>query len=102
VREVPVIVAITKYPIVLRDSWVGQDRPQRRSIFGMVTTIVALHVVGWAAVFFLVVPGGYLVQGTVFGVGLGVTITWVTAIAVWRIGDVEHRWQRDLIREPQG
>jgi high-affinity nickel-transport protein len=63
VREGPVIVAITKYPIVLGDSWVGLDRPQRRSIFGMVTTIVALHVVGWAALLFLVVPGGYVVQG---------------------------------------
>ncbi|MFD0364813.1 HoxN/HupN/NixA family nickel/cobalt transporter [Nocardia sp. GCM10030253] len=39
----------------------------------MVATVGTLHVVGWATLFFLVVPNNYVVQGTVFGVGLGVT-----------------------------
>ncbi|MFB7719587.1 HoxN/HupN/NixA family nickel/cobalt transporter [Nocardia sp. NPDC056100] len=35
--------------------------------------ILALHIAGWATLLLLVVPGNYAVQGTVFGVGLGVT-----------------------------
>ncbi|MFQ6398763.1 HoxN/HupN/NixA family nickel/cobalt transporter [Nocardia sp. KC 131] len=49
------------------------DRHQRASIAGMVVTVTTLHVVGWATLFFLVVPNNYVVEGTVFGVGLGVT-----------------------------
>ncbi|MFI6870881.1 HoxN/HupN/NixA family nickel/cobalt transporter [Nocardia sp. NPDC050406] len=39
----------------------------------MVVAVVALHVLGWGILLFVVVPGQYLVEGTVFGVGLGLT-----------------------------
>jgi len=39
----------------------------------MTLAIVALHLLGFATLLFLVVPGGYLVDGAVFGVGLGIT-----------------------------
>ncbi|WP_225731910.1 MULTISPECIES: HoxN/HupN/NixA family nickel/cobalt transporter [unclassified Nocardia] len=39
----------------------------------MAITIVALHIIGWGVLLLLVVPGQYMVQGAVFGVGLGVT-----------------------------
>ncbi|WP_378735861.1 HoxN/HupN/NixA family nickel/cobalt transporter [Nocardia brasiliensis] len=39
----------------------------------MAATVVALHVIGWGLLMLVVVPGHYLVQGSVFGVGLGVT-----------------------------
>ncbi|QLY34066.1 HoxN/HupN/NixA family nickel/cobalt transporter [Nocardia huaxiensis] len=35
--------------------------------------VLALHILGWGTLLFLVVPGHYEVQGAVFGVGLGVT-----------------------------
>ncbi|MFE4503175.1 HoxN/HupN/NixA family nickel/cobalt transporter [Rhodococcus sp. NPDC056743] len=54
-------------------AWTSLDRPQRRSIIGMTATVVVLNVVGWAVLFGLVVPGHYAVEGSVFGVGLGVT-----------------------------
>lgn len=44
-----------------------------RSVLGMAATVVALHVIGWGLLMLVVVPGHYLVQGSVFGVGLGVT-----------------------------
>ncbi|WP_218000606.1 HoxN/HupN/NixA family nickel/cobalt transporter [Nocardia higoensis] len=46
---------------------------QRRSVTGMALAIAALHLLGFATLLLLVVPGGYLVDGAVFGVGLGVT-----------------------------
>ncbi|MEV6426437.1 HoxN/HupN/NixA family nickel/cobalt transporter [Nocardia sp. NPDC051463] len=46
---------------------------QRVGIVGMVATVLTLHIVGWATLCFLVVPNNYVVEGTVFGVGLGVT-----------------------------
>ncbi|MEV0297486.1 hypothetical protein [Nocardia sp. NPDC050710] len=49
------------------------DRRQRRDVAGMALVIVALHILGWATLLLLVVPGGYVVDGAVFGVGLGVT-----------------------------
>ncbi|WP_062990658.1 HoxN/HupN/NixA family nickel/cobalt transporter [Nocardia anaemiae] len=48
------------------------DRRQRRSVAVMTSVVVTLHVIGWAALLLLVVPGGYVVDGAVFGVGLGV------------------------------
>ncbi|MEU2033264.1 HoxN/HupN/NixA family nickel/cobalt transporter [Nocardia amamiensis] len=39
----------------------------------MAVTVVALHVVGWGTLLLFVAPGHYLIQGSVFGVGLGVT-----------------------------
>ncbi|QIS08152.1 HoxN/HupN/NixA family nickel/cobalt transporter [Nocardia arthritidis] len=44
-----------------------------RGLIGMAITIVALHIIGWGVLLLLVVPGQYMVQGAVFGVGLGVT-----------------------------
>ncbi|MGU3436534.1 HoxN/HupN/NixA family nickel/cobalt transporter [Actinomycetes bacterium M1A6_2h] len=49
------------------------DSGQRRSITGMALTVVGLHVVGWGVLLLFVVPGNYTVQGSVFGIGLGVT-----------------------------
>lgn len=57
----------------VRSAWAALDRPQRISVIGMAVTVLTLHVIGWATLFFLVVPNNYVVQGTVFGVGLGVT-----------------------------
>ncbi len=50
-----------------------RDGRQRRGVAGMASVIVALHVLGWSALLLVVVPGGYVVDGAVFGVGLGVT-----------------------------
>lgn len=44
-----------------------------RSVVGMVGAIVALHVVGWGVLLLVIVPQQHLVDGAVFGVGLGVT-----------------------------
>ncbi|PFX02058.1 High-affinity nickel transport protein [Nocardia farcinica] len=44
-----------------------------RSVLGMVAAVVALHVIGWGTLLLFVVPGHQVVQGAVFGVGLGVT-----------------------------
>lgn len=44
-----------------------------RSVVGMVTTVVALHIVGWGTLLLFVVPGQYQVHGSVLGVGIGVT-----------------------------
>ncbi|WP_067570734.1 HoxN/HupN/NixA family nickel/cobalt transporter [Nocardia acidivorans] len=44
-----------------------------RSWIGMAVTVLALHVVGWGTLLLFVVPGHHMVQGAVFGVGLGVT-----------------------------
>lgn len=57
----------------LRAGWSELDPAQRRSVAGMILTIVALHLIGFATLLFLVVPGGYLVDGAVFGAGLGIT-----------------------------
>lgn len=54
-------------------AWHSLDRGQRRSIIGMTVTVVALNVVGWAVLLGLVVPGHYTIEGSVFGIGLGVT-----------------------------
>lgn len=57
----------------VRAGWSDLDPAQRRSVTGMTLAIVALHLLGFATLLFLVVPGGYLVDGAVFGVGLGIT-----------------------------
>lgn len=44
-----------------------------RSVVGMSVTVLALHVLGWGTLLLFVVPGHHVVQGAVFGVGLGVT-----------------------------
>ncbi|WP_265447407.1 HoxN/HupN/NixA family nickel/cobalt transporter [Flexivirga meconopsidis] len=51
---------------------------ERRSVFGMALFILALHVVGWGSLFFLVEPqhfklGSDAGHAQVFGIGLGVT-----------------------------
>ena len=49
-------------------------RKERGSVVGMAMVVVLLHVVGWGTLVLLVSPAGYhLGDGTVFGVGLGVT-----------------------------
>ncbi|MFB7720826.1 HoxN/HupN/NixA family nickel/cobalt transporter [Nocardia sp. NPDC056100] len=35
--------------------------------------VLALHIIGWGTLLIFVVPGHHMVQGAVFGVGLGVT-----------------------------
>ncbi|WP_458327063.1 HoxN/HupN/NixA family nickel/cobalt transporter, partial [Klebsiella michiganensis] len=40
---------------------------------GMSVAVIALHVLGWGMLIFLVAPAHFTVQGSVFGVGLGVT-----------------------------
>ncbi len=54
-------------------AWRALDRAQRRSVAGMAVTVLALHLIGWSVLLFLVVPGHFQVNDTVFGVGLGVT-----------------------------
>lgn len=39
----------------------------------MTITIVALNVIGWGVLLAFVVPGHYAIEGSVFGIGLGVT-----------------------------
>ena len=52
----------------------GLSRTEWRSVAGMATTIVLLHVVGWGVLAGVVAPGEYaLSSAQVFGVGLGVT-----------------------------
>ncbi|MFG1781648.1 HoxN/HupN/NixA family nickel/cobalt transporter [Rhodococcus oryzae] len=54
-------------------AWRDLDRGERRSLVGMAVTVLALNVIGWGVLFVVVVPGHYMVHGSVFGVGLGVT-----------------------------
>ncbi|BDT98723.1 nickel/cobalt efflux system [Nocardia sputorum] len=65
-----IIVRIADTPAAAR---VPLDGRQRRGVAGMASVVVALHALGWSALLLLVVPGGYLVDGAVFGVGLGIT-----------------------------
>ncbi|WP_455429525.1 Nickel transporter NicT [Nocardia beijingensis] len=44
-----------------------------RSVIGMAVTVVALHVLGWGTLLLFVAPSHYVIDGSVFGVGLGVT-----------------------------
>jgi len=46
---------------------------ERRSLWGMASFILLLHIVGWGVLVGLVVPHGYAVGGQLMGVGLGVT-----------------------------
>ncbi|WP_067799969.1 HoxN/HupN/NixA family nickel/cobalt transporter [Nocardia beijingensis] len=39
----------------------------------MAVTVVALHVLGWGTLLLLVAPSHYVIDGSVFGAGLGVT-----------------------------
>ena len=57
----------------LRDAWAGFDGGQRRGVLGMAATIVALHIPGCGPLLLLVVPDRHLVDGAIFGTGLGVT-----------------------------
>jgi nickel/cobalt transporter (NiCoT) family protein len=54
-------------------AWRRLDEGQRRSVIGMSVAVGALHVLGWGMLLFLVAPAHFTVQGSVFGVGLGVT-----------------------------
>ncbi len=44
-----------------------------RSVIGMSVAVVALHILGWGTLLLFVAPGHYVIEGSVFGVGLGVT-----------------------------
>ncbi len=46
---------------------------ERRSLVGMATFVLLLHVLGWGTLVALVVPANYQVGGQLFGIGLGVT-----------------------------
>ncbi len=46
---------------------------ERRSLVGMATFVLLLHLLGWGVLVVLVVPAGYQVGGQLFGIGLGVT-----------------------------
>ncbi|WP_280492101.1 HoxN/HupN/NixA family nickel/cobalt transporter [Nocardia asiatica] len=39
----------------------------------MAATVVTLHILGWGTLLLFVAPGQYVIEGAVFGVGLGVT-----------------------------
>ncbi|WP_280309446.1 HoxN/HupN/NixA family nickel/cobalt transporter [Nocardia abscessus] len=39
----------------------------------MSVAVVALHILGWGTLLLFVAPGHYVIEGSVFGVGLGVT-----------------------------
>lgn len=53
--------------------WRQLDPRQRRSVIGMTLTIAVLNIVGWGVLLLFVVPGHYSIEGSVFGIGLGVT-----------------------------
>ncbi|WP_405132638.1 Nickel transporter NicT [Rhodococcus opacus] len=53
--------------------WRQLDHGQRRSTLGMALTVAVLNLIGWGVLMVFVVPGHYTVQGSVFGIGLGVT-----------------------------
>lgn len=57
----------------LLNAWRRLDTGQRRSVIGMSVAVIALHVLGWGMLVLLVAPAHFTVQGSVFGVGLGVT-----------------------------
>ncbi|WP_458793989.1 Nickel transporter NicT [Nocardia abscessus] len=44
-----------------------------RSVIGMSVAVVALHILGWGTLLLFVGPGHYVIEGSVVGVGLGVT-----------------------------
>ncbi len=49
------------------------SREERRSVIGMATFILLLHLVGWGTLIALVAPQEYQVSGQLFNIGLGVT-----------------------------
>jgi len=63
----PNVVAMT------RDARAALSRDERRSLWGMGSFILLLHVLGWGVLIGLVAPHGYAVGGQLMGVGLGVT-----------------------------
>src|SRR5689334_4122913 len=54
-------------------SAVRLSRREWRSVGGMATVVVGLHLVGWITLVAVVAPAHYTVGGQVFGIGLGVT-----------------------------
>src|SRR6476660_9099267 len=54
-------------------SAVRLSRREWRSVGGMATVVVGLHLVGWIPLVAVVAPAHYTVGGQVFGIGLGVT-----------------------------
>jgi high-affinity nickel-transport protein len=48
-------------------------RDERRSVIGMASFVLLLHLLGWGTLIALVVPQEYQVSGQLFNIGLGVT-----------------------------
>jgi high-affinity nickel-transport protein len=46
---------------------------ERRSVIGMATAVLLLHIIGWGTLIALVAPQEYQVGGQLFNIGLGVT-----------------------------
>ncbi len=44
-----------------------------RSVLGMAVAVVTLHLIGWGTLLLVAASGNYVIQGSVFGIGLGVT-----------------------------
>lgn len=82
-----VIVQVADHPVVPRGAWSGLDRRQRRGVVGMALVILVLHALGWGALLLFVVPGRYIVDGAVFGVGLGIT---AYTLGMRHAFDVDH------------
>src|SRR5450631_4069831 len=55
------------------DARASLSSEERRSLWGMGSFIIVLHIVGWGVLIGLVAPRGYAVGGQLMGVGLGVT-----------------------------
>ncbi|MCW2810630.1 MAG: nixA [Friedmanniella sp.] len=80
------------------------SRPERRSLIGMGTTVLALHLVGWGVLIGVVVPSHYaLDDARVFGVGIGLT---AYTLGMRHAFDVDHiaaidNTTRQLLHRPQ-
>ena len=66
-------VSVPKLGAMTRDARAALSRDEQRSLWGMGSFILLLHVVGWGVLIGLVAPHGYAVGGQLMGVGLGVT-----------------------------
>ena len=65
--------SVPKLGAMTRDARAALSRDEQRSLWGMGSFILLLHVVGWGVLIGLVAPHGYAVGGQLMGVGLGVT-----------------------------
>ncbi len=61
------------HPVGAKRRRIRLTRDERRSVVGMATFVLLLHLVGWGTLVALVAPAEYQVGGQLFGIGLGVT-----------------------------